>query len=139
VFKRKGKVLSYTLDVKTRYKIQENDFKEYLLSPAKIDPFLEHQLRRSMGPKFKPHKPVHPDKEAEKVEVGLKKIETQASLAMSSVVTQSWLLQYASAQVTGQYFRRTEEFSGPICRCGDFEECTELCSRCVHGRPGFTG
>jgi hypothetical protein len=87
-------------NTKARYHIAEPDRDAYLSAPSKPDGILAQELWWSIpGSKFRITKPRLPDKEPQKVDAALKKVEKQATVALGTIVTQSWLLQYANTQL----------------------------------------
>ena len=108
VWNKTGKVPMFKNVTRGRYKIIDADYNKYLVAPSKLDNILAQEVWRfdqevSTKSKFKINKPVHPDKETQKIDVPLKKIEKQNSICMAASVTQSWLLQFANTQVVKLY------------------------------------
>ena len=104
VWNKSGKIPMFKNVTRGRYKIIDSDYNKYLVAPSKLDNILAQEVWRfdqevSAKSKFKINKPVHPDKETQKIDVPLKKLEKQNSICLAAGVTQSWLLQFANTQV----------------------------------------
>jgi hypothetical protein len=138
------KVPMFKSNTKARYYIAEPDRVACLSAPSKPDGVLAQELWRNIpGSKFKIKKPRLPDKEPQKVDAALKKLEKQAAVALGTIVTQSWLLQYANTQLikfcdllvassTAEQFKEMNE-------AVTLEECHSPGSGCSFGYPGPGG
>ena len=89
----------YRKSTKDRYRLTDNDFSKYLKVSKVQDEYLVHELERS-GLKVQVSNPKLPQKEMANIDTKVSHIETQSLLGMSCAVTQSWMLQYLTSQIT---------------------------------------
>ena len=88
----------YRKATRDRYKLVETDFLKYLKSSKIKDEYLVQELERS-GIKVQVKAPKLPNKELAAIDSKVSHIEVQSSLGIACAVSQSWMLQFLSAQI----------------------------------------
>ena len=97
--KAPGEIPLYRKATKDRYKLTESAYEKYLRNAKVSDEYLIQELEKT-GLKVQVRNPKLPNKDLAPIERKLSNIEIQAQLGMSCAVTQSWLMQYITSQIS---------------------------------------
>lgn len=125
-----GAIPLYRLSAKSRYKIVDKDFGAYLQPARIVDEYLVQELEQAQI-KVQVKTPKLPNPELASVDRRAAYIEQQSLLGMSCNVSQSWMLQYLTQQLTqlDSYCRHnlaSDQYTDLAANC-DLASMSEVC------------